>query len=215
MRINRDFQGVLTLKSGKYGVYISIRPHPPRHPGAVPRLKKVTRSRTETKENLSQKNTGKKQSALAELAAAAVVGRPPMAEKTKPKTKIPSTTENQMLKSIFDLCSVDGINNLRNGAIEGIKNIVAEESEGDLYQYFLPKKIWSELDKSISHVSDLMSGKEQAQATKRREKSVSIAIADATQHILKFLYPGQILILSMLDEIRIENKLLGTIEPKN
>ena len=121
---------------------------------------------------------------------------------------MPSTTENQMLKSIFDSCSVDGINNLRNGAIEGIKNIVAEESEGDLYQYFLPKKIWSELDKSISHVSDLMSGKEQAQATKRREKSVSIAIADATQHILKFLYPGQILILSMLDEIRIENKWL-------
>ena len=85
---------------------------------------------------------------------------------------------------------------------------MAEQSEEDYYQYFLPKKIWGDLDATISHVNDLKSGKEQAQATKRREKSVSIAIADSTQHILKCLYPGQILILSMLDEIRIENKWL-------
>jgi hypothetical protein len=34
-----------------------------------------------------------------------------------------------------------------------------------------------------------------------------MAIADSTQHILKFLYPGQVLILSMLDEIRIEKQI--------
>ena len=116
--------------------------------------------------------------------------------------------EKQVPKSIFEGCSLDGINSLKNGAVEYLEKIVAKESEEDLYQFFLPKKIWSDLDKTIISVKDLTSGKSQAHAIKTREKSVSTAIADSTQHILKFLYPGQVLILSMLDEIRIENKSL-------
>jgi hypothetical protein len=116
--------------------------------------------------------------------------------------------EKQVPKSIFEGCSLDGINSLKNGAVEYLEKIVAKESEEDLYQFFLPKKIWSDLDKTIISVNNLTSGKAQTQAIKTREKSVSTAIADSTQHILKFLYPGQVLILSMLDEIRIENKSL-------
>ena len=96
--------------------------------------------------------------------SAAVAGQLPMA------AEMPPPTEKQVSKSIFDGCSVDGINILKNGAVEYLEKVVAEESEEDLYEFFLPKKIWSDLDKTIISVKDLTSGKAQTQAIKTREK---------------------------------------------
>jgi hypothetical protein len=102
---------------------------------------------------------------------------------------------------------------MKNGAVEHLEKIVNnvdEEAGKDqgMYEYFLPRKIWSELDKTLISVKDLTSGKNEIQRMSTREKSISTAIADSTQHMLKFLYPGQVLILTMLDEIRIKNKSL-------
>jgi hypothetical protein len=73
----------------------------------------VTGNRSGTKEILSQKIPEKYQLALTELAEpTAVAGRLPMAAEMAPQT------EKQVPKSIFEGCSTDGINILKNGAVE-------------------------------------------------------------------------------------------------
>ena len=122
-------------------------------------------------------------------------------------------TEKVVTLGLFEGCSINNIKVLTNGALEHIQEIVndvgdeAGKDQGP-YEYFLPRKIWAELDRSQASVKDLTSGKNEMQRVQTREKSISMAIADTTQHMLKFLYPGQVLMLTMLDEIRIENKSL-------
>ena len=137
---------------------------------------------------------------------AAVAGWSPMAGdgKTDINMAAPKETVTKM-KWIFDSCSVDQLTGLKDMAEKGLRNLVAEHSEDDnLYQYILPNKALNDLETNLAKILRAKKGKEEAM--KNNEKA--FAIADMTQHILNFICPGQILILSTLDEVRHENKQL-------
>ena len=135
-----------------------------------------------------------------------MAGWSPMAGdgKTDINMAAPKETVTKM-KSIFDSCSVDQLTGLKDMAEKGLRNLVAEHSEDDnLYQYILPNKALNDLETNLAKILRAKKGKEEAM--KNNEKA--FAIADMTQHILNFICPGQILILSTLDEVRHENKQL-------
>ena len=198
---NSDFYGLQPRNQVKNGENNSIKLPPT--PGGGPPPKISDRRLKFDNQRIVSESPGNSIADTGRLAAAA--GWSPMAGTTETNMASPKETVTKM-KSIFDSCSVDQLTGLKDMAKTGLRNIVADHSEDNLYQYFLPRKILNDLETNVA--KNLRAKKGKAEAMKSAENAFAIAIADMTQHVLNFICPGQILILSMLDEVRHENRQL-------
>jgi hypothetical protein len=196
---NSDFYGLQPQNQVKNGVNNSIKLPPT--PGGGPPPKISDRRLKFDNQRIVSESPGNSSADTSRLAAAA--GWSPMAGAKETNMASPKEADTKM-KSIFDSCSVDQLTGLKDMAKTGLRNIVADHSEDNFYQYFLPRKILNDLETNVA--KNLKTKK--AEAMKSAENAFAMAIADMTQHVLNFICPGQILILSMLDEVRNENKQL-------